>query len=145
MSMNDGYAKLVPVTLLNDTSVTATGWTAYVDLYPYNQVTFIVYQKMAIADASNFITPALYDASATPASSASYTVVGSDYYNGSVTAAKTTTAQTEHISYVGENRYVAIKLTETGTAQGQFTITAVLGSGRHQEIATDTPTTGTIT
>ena len=109
---------------------------------------FIVRQSLNTADSSNYFTPTIQVASATPGSTASYSAASSDQTNGSFTANTSTGDKApEWVSYTPgpDDRYACVVFTETGTADGDFTVYAVVAEGRHQAISGDTLTTGTVT
>lgn len=145
MSKVDTYNGQKVVELAFDANKTATGYSKYIDVRGYDGVTIVVRQSLNTADGSNYFTPSLVEADATPASTGSYTAVDSTEVQGSLTANTSTGDKApEHVSYTGNARYLAVKFTETGTADGDFTVYAILTHGHDQPIASDSPTTGTI-
>lgn len=133
--------------LANNDSVTADTYSDYIDLTGYEAVEIIVSSTMATADASNYVTPKLYGANATPASFSSYTALADNDLNGAFTARNDTTEVAEKVGYAaGDNhyRYLCVFLDETGTASGTFTVQALLGRARNQPAHDDTLTTGAV-
>lgn len=136
----------IPVELLFDSNKTATAWSNYVDLQGYEGCTILVRQSINTGSSGNTFTPALWEADSSPGSTGSYTVVASDELVGSYTVFEATTDKApELVGYMGNARYVTVKLTETGTADADFTIYAILSAGRHRPSSANTPTTGTVT
>ena len=99
------------------------------------------------ADGSNYVTPTLYEATATPTATTSYSAVDSgDIHGAYVAIADDTTSSTQFVGYKGGERYVCVKLEETSTSvsAGIWSIHVILS--RPYEAPADTaPTTGTVT
>ena len=134
------------VELLFDTQITAEAWSKYVDLQGYDEVTFVVRQSGNTASSGNTFTPTIQVASASPTSQSSYSAASTDQINGSFTAHTSTgdkAPETASFTPGPNDRYAAVKLTETGTADFDMTVYAILSRGRHQPISGDTPATGT--
>jgi len=149
--MKDLNSEIRVVTLFSSPTLDATDYSDYIDLasFPgWESIVFNVYQKMGTVGASNYITPTLLEASATPATNGSYSAVDSGDLIGSFSAALTTTAQDEQVGFARsdiDTRYLCVKLTETGTAIGNFVVTAILSFAREGVCSGESVTTGTVT
>lgn len=147
MAQLDGYKPYLDQEMQN-ASVTATGWSSYVDLQGVHGTSVLVSSLMTTADASNYLTPVLYEAAdgSTATDSASYTAVASaDIYAESLSARNDTAGVTERIGYRGDKRYLAVKWTETGTAEGTVLVVLLGSVLTHKPGHETTLTTGTIT
>lgn len=120
----------------------ASVWTKYIDTAGYDAITFLIETTSVTADGSNYFTPTLQVASSTPTSTASYSA--STDYLGSITVPTTATTTLNQIGYTGITRYLALKFTETGIADSDIRVYAILGGGLHGPISSDSPTTGTV-
>lgn len=143
--MQDFYNPIIGVSLVDPgVAVAADQQSDYIDLAGYEGVTLFIISKMGTADGSNYVTPILQEADASPASSGSYSAVAASDLLGTLSARNALTHVIEHVSYIGDKRYLNILLDETGTASGNFAVVAVLHKARHQPAADDSPTTGTV-
>ena len=134
------------VQLLSNTQKTADAWTSYVDRAGYDKVTFIVSANMTTADGSNYFTPVLKEATASPAATGSYSSVdSSEIVNGAFAAIVATgVATVQQCDYIGDARYLSVFLDETSTADGVFSVFAVLSGARKSPAEDQTVTTGTV-
>ena len=98
--------------------------------------------KAGTADGSNYFTPTLQEASATPGSTASY--ASTTEYVGTLSAINSTTGGKQKISYTGKERYITVKLTETGTASSIFAVSYHLSGAKKAPARDNTATTGTV-
>lgn len=146
MATRDLHNSIEVVKLMTIAEVTADTWSSYVDLNGFESAEFIVENSaLTGGDADNYITPVLYEASDTPASSSSYSAVDSgDILGAFVAVADESTTTTQAVGYIGGERYVAVKLDETLTiSAGYWSVTAILShAGLNPPSA---PTTGTVT
>jgi len=135
--------------LYEGTSVTADAYSNYIDLQGYEAAEILVFGTMSVADSSNYITPKLYGATATPAASGSYSALSGNDLNGAFSAFNDTTSFMQKVGYAaGANhyRYLCVLLDETGTADADtLCVVVILHKGKHQPIDDDTLTSGTVT
>lgn len=147
--MFDLHNNTEAVVLYDESSVTASANSNYIDLKGYNACEIIVIGTMGTADSSNYITPALYGATATPAASGSYTALSGNDLNGAFSAFNDTTDYMQKVGFAGganNYRYLYVKLTETGTADADtLTVIALVSRAGEQPCDDDTLTTGTVT
>jgi len=133
--------------LLLPQDISADTWSNYVDLSGWESATFVVTNNtLTGADADNYITPTLYEASETPASTSSYTAVDTGDMIDSFSAINDTiTTSTQSVGYNGGKRYVCVKLeeTSTGVSAGNWSIHVVLARPRNAPADT-APTTGAV-
>ena len=134
------------IQLLSNTQKTADFWCNYVDRANFDKVTFIVSANMTTADSSNYFTPVLKEATATPGTIGSYASVdSSEIVNGAFAAIVATGAATvQQVDYIGDARYLTVLLDETSTADGVFSVFAVLSGARKSPAENETVTTGAV-
>ena len=143
--MLDLFHNAVPVALINNNAaVAATQQSNYVDLEGYLGVIFVLIADGNTGDATNYFTPTVQEATATPGSTSSYSAVAAGDLFGSWTVLNTTNEVIDHVGYRGNSRYVNVALTETLTASQDVTLIALLIPGRKNPSNSDSPTTGTV-
>lgn len=133
------------VSLLDSVALSATG-TYYVDLAGFNSCTIVVTTLMGTATANDYFTPSLLETDSAPGTLSGYSAVGADDYIdiSALAVMNATQAYKQAVSYVGGKRYVALKMTETGTAVATTaSIVAILGKPKESPAVNHTPTTGT--
>lgn len=130
------------VHVLDAATITATTWSKYVDLSGFESCAFVLTYKAGTADGSNYFTPTIQEATATPGSTGSYSAATAIV--GSFSLIDDTDAATEIVFYNGTARYVALKLTETLTASAVIGCVCILGNPKKGPARDITPTTGTI-
>ena len=144
----DLYNAVAIAELLFDSNKTATAYSNYIDLQGYEEVTFIVRQSLNTADATNYFTPAILVAEGTPGTIASYAAAESDDVTGSLTVHTSAGDKSPEVTTYRPapgKRYACIRFAETLTADGDFTVYALVSKGRHKPISGDSLTTGTVT
>ncbi len=149
--MIDLYHDLKFKTLADPADISdTTTWLGYVDTQGFQGV-LIGFQCGAAggtADASNYVTPTLYEADSTPAAAASYSAVAAGDIIGSyaAVASAATDSVTQVVGYKGSKRYVALKSVGTGTTISALTVSAFVAAGAadHEPSTGVTLTTGTV-
>lgn len=131
------------VHVLDAATITATTtYTSYVDLNGFESCAFVLTYKAGTADSSNYFTPAILEATASPTASGSYSAASAIV--GAFTTIASTTGGTQIVFYNGVSRYVALRLAETGTASAVIGCVCILGNPKKGPARDITPTTGTI-
>lgn len=147
--MRDLYSDVEVVHLLDCQDITADTWTKYVDLFGYEAAVISVNVGAATPlSGSNYFTPVLYEADAAPTASGSYSAAAAGDIRGAFTAidAQADDQATQSVGYIGDARYLAVKLDETGTVTSFLvSVDAILGVPRHAPAGTTVVTTGAIT
>ncbi len=146
--MKDMKNNVAEAILLEPTSISADTNSKYVDTAGAVGVGFRVECYPSTADSSNYFTPVLYGTnSATPGTATEYTAVAADEIEGGLfTAVKATTAGDVQVRGLKQHlyRYYYVKVDETLTAVGIYSVSAQLSMG---SLPCDTvsPTTGAVT
>jgi hypothetical protein len=135
---------LIRPTLLMAEQVDDDEYSDYIDLgNEYESCVLLVTCEAVTASAGNQILPTLYEASATPGSTGSYSAVDSGDIEGAFAAIATTGSTAQYVGYKGGERYLCVFLNETGTFDGEVHVTAIVGNSGTKPPAA--PTTGTVT
>ena len=148
--MKDLYNGLNMVALVEAADlVHADTKSKYIDLAGFEGCDIVVaVGALTGVDGSNYLTPVLYEADATPESASSYSAVAAAQILGGFTKIDSTSEDSvlQRAGYVGNCRYLYVDLDYTGTgiSAGVVGVYAVLGHGRHQPSAALTPTTGAV-
>lgn len=144
MATKDLKNRIRPALLYAANTTAATAYSYYVDLgAKYESCVIVLTYEANTADAdTNYYTPALYEATSTPAASGSYSAVAAGDLEGSLSAIHATGTGIQYVGYKGGKRYLMVKLTEKGTADVEFHITAIVGDASSEPPAA--PTTGAV-
>lgn len=148
--MKDIYndAVIVPLVEAADLAHTDTQ-SKYVDLAGFEACEVVVaIGALTGVDASNYLTPTLQEASATPGTAGNYAAVDSANVIGGFSKVDATTKDSvvQRACYVGSKRYVNVKLGYTGTliTAGIVGVYAILRRARKGPESALTPTTGAV-
>lgn len=123
MASKDLYNEVKVSQCVAAASLTATTTGTAVDTAGYEGVTFAINVGTGL-DETNYFTATLVEGDASNSLTNVETV---DYLGASIDIQA---AGAHKIGYRGNKRYVAVKLTETGTATAPVSVTAVLSSPR---------------
>jgi hypothetical protein len=120
-------------------AVTATGQSAVVDLQGFGSVFFLlVCGLITTADGSNYFTMTIEEGDESDGSDM-VAITDTDRLLGTPTVINHATNFDDTIhkfgAVVGTKRYMRVKYTETGTADGIFGIVAIKGHPRHAPVA----------
>lgn len=148
--MKDTYNDEVTVQLLPVADLAYTDTQSnYVDLSGYDGADFyVVVGALTGVDGSNYLTPTLQEASATPGTAGSYSAVAAGDIMGGFTKIDSTSEDSvvQKAGYAGGSRYVNVLLNYTGTgiSAGYVGVFATLRKLRKGPGSSKTPTTGTV-
>lgn len=141
--MRNNHSDVKVVHLADPATITATTtYSNYIDLNGYDQCTLVISYKAGTADGSNYFTPAILEVDSAPGTASGY-AVATDYV-GTISAVNSTTGATQQWDYVGNKRYVCVRLAETGTASSIFAIVALLSGAKKGPARDNSVTTGTV-
>lgn len=149
--MRDSYNDSLTVKLLQAADlVHVDAQSNYVDLAGWDAAKFCVHVATQTGiDTSNYVTPILQEATATPAAAVSYSAVASTDYVGGFTKIDATTEDDviQTAGYTGACRYVNVKIdfTGTGISAGIVCVWVELSRSRKDPASAKTATTGTVT
>lgn len=120
-------------------AVTATGQSSVVDLQGYASIFFLlICAGITTADSSNYITMTIQEGDASDGSDM-VDITDTDRLLGTPTVINHATNFDDTIhkfgAVVGTKRYMRVKFTETGTADGSFGIVAIKGHPLHAPVA----------
>ncbi len=149
--MRDSYNDSLTVKLLQAADLVHVDTQSnYVDLAGWDAAKFCVHIATQTGiDSSNYVTPILQEATATPASASSYSAVASTDYVGGFTKADSTSEDDviQVAGYTGSARYVNVKIdfTGTGITAGIVCVWVELTKSRKDPASAKTAITGTVT
>ena len=129
-------------------AITADAWVPYIDTLGFESVTIQCMTRMTTASSSNSFQPIIQEADVaptTPAAAGSYSAVAATDLVGTAPAVVEQTASdvNAQVGYIGSQRYIAVLVDETGTAEGEVIVTYILGHGSEMP-DTQTLTTGAV-
>jgi hypothetical protein len=148
--MRDLYHNALPVSLAIPVDQAGTdAWSKYVDLAGSHGCIITVHVgDLTGVDGSNYLTPVLYEATATPASAGSYSAVAASDLLGGFSKIDATTEDStiQTVGYKGICRYVAVKCDYTGTGitAGCVSVEGYVAFSDHEPTSGRTVTTGTV-
>ncbi len=147
--MKDSYNDVLVQQLAAVAATTADRQSNYIDLSGWDSALFIVnVSALTGVDGSNYLTPTLRSATATPASAGSYSAVAAGDIVGGFTKIDSTSEDevTQSCSYTGADRYVQVFLDITGSSisAGYVGVVVVLSRSRKDPASAKTATPGTV-
>jgi len=131
----DLYHNIEPETAINYQAVTGAVTGNTIDVKGFESIDLqLLAHTVTTADASNYLTVALYEGDESDMSDES--VVAATNILGTLPVIDGDTADNslQHFGYIGNKRYIRMKIVETGTASATLTGVVVKGDPHHAPV-----------